>query len=150
MTIRDAATTLALLSTFALAATPAVAADPAPAQSADGAKPELVTTASGLTYEDIALGQGNLPTKGQTVSVRYEISTGEKRVESSPPSQPFRFVLGKDQAMKAIEEGVSTMKVGGKRKLRVPPDLAYGTEGVPGKVPPNAGLTIDLELLAIE
>ncbi len=150
MRIREAVATLAFVSTFTLGTTLAVAADPTPAQSVDGAEAALVTTASGLKYEDITLGQGNMPKKGQTVSVAYQIYAGEKRVEASPPSQPFQFTLGKEQAMKAIEEGVSTMKVGGKRKLHVPPDLAYGTQGVPGKVPPNSGLTIDLELFAIK
>ena len=140
---------LALVTTLFLAPTLAAAADPAPAASPGASETQTVTTPSGLRYTDIVVGKGNMPKKGQTVSVKYEIYVQDKKIESSPPTANFEFVLGRDQALKAMEEGVSTMKVGGKRKLIVPPDLGYGAEGVPQRVAPNSTMTIDLELTAI-
>jgi FKBP-type peptidyl-prolyl cis-trans isomerase len=137
----------ALFTTGLLGAPFAHAADPAPAASPDE---KTVTTASGLQYVDTKIGTGAVPKAGQTVSIQYTITAGGKRVEGSSPAQPFEFKLGHEQAMKAIDEGVSTMKVGGQRKLLVPPALGYGTEGVPGKVPPNATMQIDIELVAIK
>jgi peptidylprolyl isomerase len=147
-TIRRAAV-LALVTTFFLAPTLAVGADPTPAASPGAADEKTVTTKSGLRYTDIEVGKGNLPKTGQTVSVKYVIYVNDKKVEASSPDANFEFILGRDQALKAIEEGVSTMKVGGKRKLIAPPHLGYGAEGVEGKVPPNTAMTIDLELFAI-
>jgi len=148
-TIRRAAV-LALVTTCSLTPTLAVAADPSPAASPGAATDaKTVTTKSGLQYTDIEVGKGNMPKKGQTVAVKYAIYVNDKKVESSPPDTNFEFILGRDQALKGIEEGVSTMQVGGKRKLRVPPDLGYGAEGVDGKVPSNTVMLIDLELIAI-
>jgi peptidylprolyl isomerase len=147
MTTRHAVA-FALTATLLVAPTCARAADPSPAASPGAA--ETKTTASGLRYTDLVVGKGPMPHKGQTVSVKYEIHIRDKKVESSPPHANFEFILGKDQALKAMEEGVSTMQVGGKRKLIVPPDLGYGAEGVPGRVEPNATMVIDMELHAIK
>ncbi len=148
-TIRRAAV-LALVTTFVLAPTFAVAADPAPAASPGAATDaNTVTTKSGLQYTDIEVGKGNMPKEGQTVAVKYAIYVGDKKIEWSSPAADFEFKLGRDQALKAIDEGVSTMKVGGKRKLIAPPHLGYGAEAIQDKVPPNSTMIIDLELNAI-
>ena len=148
-TIRRAAV-LALVTTCSLAPTLAVAADPSPAVSPGAATDaKTVTTKSGLQYTDIAVGKGNMPKKGQTVAVKYAIYVNDKKVESSPPDTNFEFILGRDQALKGIEEGVSTMQVGGKRKLIVPPDLAYGAQGQPPKIGPNATLVFVIDLLSV-
>src|SRR5689334_1626709 len=99
---------LALAATLFVAPTRAVAADPSPAASPESAT-ETKTTESGLRYTDIVVGKGPMPKKGQTVSVKYEIYVKDKKIESSPPHANFDFILGKDQALKAMEEGVSTM-----------------------------------------
>ena len=74
---------------------------------------------------------------------------GDKRIEASAPSAPFEFKIGAGQAMKGLAEGVSTMKVGGKRRLVLPPDLGYGDAGAGGDIPPGATLVFDVELLGI-
>lgn len=104
---------------------------------------------NGLQYIDIVEGKGNSPKVGQTVAAEYVIFVGDAKIESSRLGQPMEFIVGRDQALKGIDEGVRTMKVGGKRKLIVPPALGYGAEGA-SKVPPNAVMVIDLSLLAIK
>lgn len=137
---------LILATLFALAATATHAADPTPATSP--AHP-MVTTASGLQYLETDAGEGATPKNGQTVVVVYSISADGKILEGKNGGRNFEFALGKGQALRGLEEGVSTMKVGGKRTLYVPPALGYGAEGVPGRVPPHAILQIDVELKAI-
>lgn len=139
---------------LAVAASGAVAAEPsspgaASTAAASGDAPGTVTTSSGLKYVETAAGEGATPKAGQTVRVLYTISVDGKEVEGAKGGRTFEFMLGKDQALKGLEEGVSTMKVGGKRTLFVPPSLGYGAEGIPGKVPPQATLKIDVELKAI-
>lgn len=145
---RPISTALALVTTLVLvlAATPTRAADPSPSASPADA---MVTTASGLRYVETRAGEGTIPTSGQTVVVLYSITAENKVIEGKNGGRSFEFTLGKDQALKGLEEGVSTMKVGAKRTLYVPPELGYGVEGVPGRVPPNATLQIDVELKAI-
>lgn len=137
--------------TFAVAATPAVAADSTPAaQDAAAAEPAgTVTTKSGLKYVETAPGEGATPKSGQTVRVLYTITANDREIEGGKSGRTFEFTLGKGQALKGLEEGVSTMKVGGKRTLFVPPALGYGAEGIPGKVPADAVLKIDVELKGI-
>jgi FKBP-type peptidyl-prolyl cis-trans isomerase len=81
--------------------------------------------------------------------VTYAIAIGERRIETSHPGCPFRFAVGRDQALKGLDESVATMKVGGQRTLIVPPSLGYGAEGT-ACVPPNATLLIEAELLEIQ
>lgn len=148
--IRMLPSLLASLTLCAALATRANAADPAPASSGGDSAAKVVTTKSGLQYEDVKVGTGATPKTGQTAVVTYVITVDGKKIEGSPAAQPLEFVLGKEQTLKALEEGVSTMKVGGQRKLVVPPQLGYGPEGVPGRVPPNATLHFDVELLAVK
>jgi peptidylprolyl isomerase len=144
--MRTRLSTLALLMTPMVLAAPAFAADPAPSASPAAA---MVTTASGLKYVETSPGEGATPKSGQTVVVLYSITADGKVIEGAKGGRNFEFVLGKDQALKGLEEGVSTMKVGGKRTLYVPPELGYGVGGVPGRVPGNAVLLIEVELKAI-
>ncbi|MEO6026545.1 MAG: FKBP-type peptidyl-prolyl cis-trans isomerase [Candidatus Binatia bacterium] len=149
MTIRNPAALLTLLATLALGSLPAVAADPTPEPSgspAEEAKPTVLK--SGLQYIDTVVGTGATPKKGQKVAINYTAAVGNKRIESSSPAAPFEFVIGSDQAMKGLIEGVSTMKVGGKRKIMVPPELGYGNEEV-GNVPPSSIIVFDVELVRI-
>src|SRR4051794_14826028 len=112
-----------VLALFAVATlTTCAGAEPSPVPSASVAR---VTTESGLRYVDLAPGSGPTPKPGQNVSVRYTISAGGKRLAGSAESQPFIFAIDRDQALKGLNEGVSTMKAGGRRKLFVPPELGY-------------------------
>ena len=126
---------------------PARAAEPSPAPSLSAAPP--FSTASGLQYVDLELGSGPTPKPGQNVAIEYTISLDGKRIAGSRAGQPMVFAIDRDQAMKGLNEGVSTMKVGGHRTLTVPPALGYGSAGVDGRVPPNATLLIDVHLLEI-
>jgi len=149
MTIRSTAALLTVLTTFALGTLPAVAADPTPAPSgspAEEVKPTVLE--SGLQYIDTVVGTGATPKKGQRVAIHYTAAIGNKRIEASSPAAPFEFVIGGDQAMQGLDEGVSTMKVGGKRKIMVPPELGYGKEEV-GNVPPSSIIVYDVELVRI-
>jgi len=111
----------------------------------------LETTPSGLQYEDIKVGTGATPQKGQTAVVHYTGTLADGKVfdSSKPRNQPFTFALGRGQVIKGWDEGVATMKVGGTRKLVIPPDLAYGASGAGGVIPPNATLTFEVELLEV-
>jgi peptidylprolyl isomerase len=111
-----------------------------------------VTTASGLKYVEIAEGTGATPEKGQTVSVHYTgtLESGKKFDSSRDRNQAFEFQIGEGQVIKGWDEGLSTMKVGGRRKLIIPADLGYGARGAGGVIPPNATLVFDVELLAIK
>jgi len=112
---------------------------------------EGTKTADGLQYWDIKVGTGRTADRGNTVKVHYTgWLTNGKKFDSSVGGQPFSFRIGAHQVIKGWEEGVSGMKVGGKRQLRIPPDLAYGKEGYPGAIPPNATLVFDIELLRVE
>ncbi len=103
-----------------------------------------VTTSTGLQYWNIKLGTGALAIPGKKVKVRYTgwLTTGKKF-----DSGVYDFVVGDGQVIKGWDEGVAGMKVGGKRQLRIPPQLAYGEKGFPGAIPPNATLIFDVELL---
>lgn len=109
-------------------------------------------TPSGLQYEDLTVGTGASPTPGQTVVVHYTgwLTDGKKFDSSVDRGQPFNFPIGKGRVIKGWDEGVSTMKVGGKRKLTIPPELAYGKQGFPGAIPPNSTLVFEVELLKLE
>ena len=114
-------------------------------------EPQLVTTPSGLQYKDIVIGTGAIPQSGQNVVVHYtgKLTDGTKFDSSLDRNQPFSFRIGAGQVIKGWDEGLSTMRVGGKRQLTIPPDLGYGARGAGGVIPPNATLVFDVELLRI-
>ena len=111
-----------------------------------------VTTASGLKYVEIAEGTGETPAKGQTVSVHYTgtLENGKKFDSSRDRNSAFEFQIGEGQVIKGWDEGLSTMKVGGRRKLIIPAELGYGARGAGGVIPPNATLIFDVELLKVK
>ncbi len=108
-------------------------------------------TDSGLKYKDLSEGEGDLAVSGQRVSVHYTgwLLDGEKFDSSVDRNQPFEFALGKGMVIRGWDEGVAGMRVGGKRRLTIPPQLGYGSRGAGGVIPPNATLVFDVELLAI-
>lgn len=110
-----------------------------------------VTTASGLQYIDQVVGTGAQPQKGQTVSVHYTgyLDDGKVFDSSVQRNQPFEFQLGVGKVIPGWDEGVATMRVGGKRRLIIPPDLAYGAQAN-GAIPANSRLTFDVELLSVK
>ncbi len=112
---------------------------------------KVVTTPSGLKYVVLTEGTGATPKTGQTVVVHYTgtLEDGTKFDSSRDRGQPFSFKLGVGQVIKGWDEGLSTMKVGDRRKLTIPPELGYGARGAGGVIPPNATLIFDVELLKI-
>jgi len=114
-------------------------------------KGAIVTSESGLQYEELQVGTGPSPTRGQKVTVHYTgtLTDGTKFDSSRDRAQPFSFTIGVGQVIKGWDEGVMSMKVGGRRKLTIPPDLGYGARGAGGVIPPNATLVFDVELLGV-
>jgi FKBP-type peptidyl-prolyl cis-trans isomerase FkpA len=108
-------------------------------------------TDSGLKYDDTVVGTGATATKGQTVSVHYTgwLIDGDKFDSSKDRNDPFQFLLGAGRVIRGWDEGVQGMKVGGTRRLTIPPQLGYGAQGAGGVIPPNATLIFEVELLAI-
>ena len=135
----------------ALAATAGVLAL---SESADAQN--VVTTPSGLKYIEIAVGTGASPKTGQTCVMHYtgwlykDGKKGAKFDSSVDRNEPFEFKIGMHQVIAGWDEGVATMKVGGKRTLIIPPALGYGAAGAGGVIPPNATLLFDVELLAVK
>jgi FKBP-type peptidyl-prolyl cis-trans isomerase len=113
---------------------------------------KTVTTDSGLMYQDLKEGTGEAAKKGDTVEVHYTgwLKDGTKFDSSLDRGQPFSFQLGAGRVIKGWDEGVAGMKAGGKRKLIIPPDLAYGKKGAGGVIPADAELTFEVELLKIK
>tara|TARA_B100001123_G_scaffold428620_1_gene545861 strand:+ start:2961 stop:3311 length:351 start_codon:yes stop_codon:yes gene_type:complete len=111
---------------------------------------DYITTGSGLRYFDLVVGTGATPGIGQTISVHYTgwLTNNVKFDSSVDRNQPFSFVLGTGRVIAGWDEGVATMKVGGKRQLVIPAALAYGSTGS-GAIPPNATLIFEVELLQI-
>jgi FKBP-type peptidyl-prolyl cis-trans isomerase len=157
---------------FALACASAVALTSAHAQTAStkpaDAKPmaaaanalkeasKVITTASGLKYEDTKVGTGAEAKAGQLASVHYtgwlwvDGKRGSKFDSSKDRGQPFDFPLGGGRVIKGWDEGVQGMKIGGTRVLTIPPELGYGARGAGGAIPPNATLQFEVELLGVK
>ena len=115
-------------------------------------KVKKIKTPSGLEYIDVKEGTGLMPQKGQQVTVHYTgtLKDGIKFDSSVDRGQPFTFTIGVGQVIKGWDEGVSTMKVGGKRTLIIPPQLGYGERGAGNVIPPNSELHFDVELLGVQ
>jgi peptidylprolyl isomerase len=153
--------TLLLSAAFAAAvATAPARADepkPTPAPGAEKSESKMTKTPSGLQYEDVKVGTGESPKAGQTAVVHYtgwlseNGAKGKKFDSSVDRGQPFSFPVGQGRVIKGWDEGVLTMKVGGKRILVIPADLAYCSRGAGnGLIPPNATLIFEVELLEIK
>lgn len=126
---------------------------PAPAAAATAAAPGAeVTTPSGLKYVDLVVGTGPSPAPGQTAVVHYTgwLTNGQKFDSSLDRGAPFEFPVGQGHVIRGWDERVATMKVGGKRKLTIPPDLGYGARGAGGVIPPNATLVFEVQLLGVK
>jgi FKBP-type peptidyl-prolyl cis-trans isomerase len=122
------------------------------ARADDKKDSKVVTTDSGLKYEDLKEGTGDAAKKGDTVEVHYTgwLKDGTKFDSSLDRKQPFSFKLGAGEVIKGWDEGVAGMKVGGKRKLIIPPELGYGKKGAGKAIPPDSELTFEVELLKIK
>jgi FKBP-type peptidyl-prolyl cis-trans isomerase FkpA len=109
-------------------------------------------TDSGLKYDDLVEGDGAVAAAGQQVSVHYSgwLTDGSKFDSSIDRNQPFSFSLGRGMVIRGWDEGVAGMKVGGKRRLTIPPQLGYGAQGAGGVIPPHATLVFEVELLDVQ
>src|SRR5713101_3829578 len=148
------AITLLVLASLAVAQT-APAKKAAAKPTASG--PTKVTgaptkTASGLEYWDIKVGTGAVAQSGKHVKVDYTgwLTNGKKFDSSVGTGRPFDFMLGAGQVIKGWDEGIAGMKVGGKRQLRIPPNLAYGAAGYPPVIPANSTLIFDVQLVDVK
>jgi peptidylprolyl isomerase len=116
---------------------------------------KMTQTPSGLSYEDTQVGTGTSPQRGQTCVMHYtgwlwvDGKKGAKFDSSVDRGKPFEFPLGMGRVIKGWDEGVATMKIGGKRTLLIPPQLGYGDRGAPGAIPPGATLLFEVELLRV-
>jgi len=121
------------------------------APAAPAAAANVVKTPSGLGYQDLLVGTGPAPTAGKPVKVHYTgwLENGKKFDSSVDRGEPFVFTIGAGQVIPGWDEGVMTMKVGGKRKLTIPANLGYGAAGAGGVIPPNATLIFEVELLDV-
>ena len=141
-----------LFCTVAFAQT--AAKKPAPAHPAATGPTKItgdgVKTPSGLQYWDLKVGTGQEAKNHDHVKVHYTgWLTSGKKFDSSVGGAPFDFTIGRGDVIKGWDEGVTGMKVGGKRQLHIPPNLAYGAQGYPGAIPPNATLIFDIQLVSI-
>ncbi len=115
-----------------------------------------MTTSSGLQITDATVGDGATPKAGQTCVMHYtgwlykDGAKGQKFDSSVDRGEPFEFPIGRGRVIRGWDEGVVTMKVGGKRTLIIPPELGYGARGAGDVIPPNATLVFDVELLAVK
>ena len=140
----------ALLAAGSLSALPGVArarqTEPAPAP----APPEVIPS-SGLRYKDLQVGEGAEAAKGKTVEIHYVgwLEDNTKFDASQDPSHPLTFRIGIDDVIQGWHQGITGMKVGGRRRLVVPPELGYGKQGMGRVVPPNATLVFEVELVGV-
>lgn len=113
---------------------------------------EYITTDSGLQYQDLVVGTGAQPKKGDTVIVHYTgtLTNGKVFDSSRKRGEPLQFKIGVGQVIKGWDEGVMSMNIGGRRKLVIPPNLAYGSRSVGGVIPANSTLVFDVELLGVQ
>ena len=145
---------LAALALLAIVGGVIIIAKPTPALAQTQGQP--MTTASGLKFTDGVVGTGAAPKTGQTCVMHYtgwlfnDGKKGAKFDSSLDRGQPFEFVIGTRQVIGGWDEGVASMKVGGKRTLIIPPELGYGARGAGGLIPPNATLMFDVELLGVK
>jgi peptidylprolyl isomerase len=116
-----------------------------------GGTDRMIKTPSGLQYEDLVPGSGASPSPGKKVVVHYTgwLTDGKKFDSSLDKNEPFTFIIGAGQVIPGWDEGVMTMKIGGKRKLIIPSNLGYGAAGAGGVIPPNASLVFEVLLLDI-
>ena len=136
---------------------PAAQSEPAPdpqaSEAASASVPvEPVAAATALKIEDVKLGKGAEAKPGDLVTVNYTgyLTDGTKFDSSlNPGREPFQFTIGKGEVIQGWDQGFAGMKVGGKRKLTIPPELGYGAQGAGGTIPPNAVLVFDVELLGV-
>jgi FKBP-type peptidyl-prolyl cis-trans isomerase FkpA len=132
--------------------TPEAAEQSSESAAQEAPEAEEVTTRSGLKYQDLVVGDGSLAERGMTAMVNYTgwLTDGTKFDSSLDPGrQPLAFTIGRGMVIRGWEEGVQGMRVGGKRRLTIPPDLAYGERGFPGAIPPNSTLVFEVELLDV-
>ncbi|OJW50125.1 MAG: peptidylprolyl isomerase [Alphaproteobacteria bacterium 41-28] len=140
---------LSLLAGFLAVTTPVLA-------TACAKHAKAIQTPSGLSYDDKKVGEGATPQTGQEVTVHYtgwlleNGKKGKKFDSSVDRGQPFTFTIGKGQVIPGWDEGVATMKVGGKRELTIPAELAYGAQGAGAEIPPNSTLFFEVELLGVK
>lgn len=140
----------ALLAAGSLAALPGVAKarrmEPTPSPT-----PQEVVTPSGLRYKDLQVGQGAEAARGKTVEIHYTgwLEDNTKFDASRDPSHPFTFRIGIDDVIQGWHQGIAGMRVGGRRRLVVPPELGYGKQGMGRIVPPNATLVFEVELVNV-
>ena len=120
-------------------------------RSGGGSKSGEVTSPSGLRYIDEVVGTGESPKQGQNVTVHYTgtLENGTKFDSSFDSGQPYTFRIGTGKVIKGWDEGIMTMKVGGKRRFIIPPSLGYGAAGFPPKIPPDATLLFEVELVGV-
>ncbi|HKF42801.1 MAG TPA: FKBP-type peptidyl-prolyl cis-trans isomerase [Thermoanaerobaculia bacterium] len=141
-----------------LAAVAAIAFSTLPlaADEKKGGDSKMQKSPTGLQWEDVKVGTGATPKSGQTCSMHYtgwlweDGAKGKKFDSSVDRGQPFEFPLGQGRVIKGWDEGISTMKVGGKRNLLIPPQLGYGARGYPGVIPANSTLFFEVELLGVK
>lgn len=114
-------------------------------------RPKVHRLASGLVYEDLAVGNGKMADPGLTVAVHYTgwLTDGTKFASSYDSGKPFTFTIGDADVIQGWNEGVKGMRIGGRRRLTIPPDLAYGARGRDNVIPPNATLVFEIELLGV-
>lgn len=151
--VASAAIILTLTAVFVFAQSAAKNSAPANTNAPTKVTGNGVRTPSGLVYWDIRVGNGETAKEGSHVRVHYTgwLANGKKFDSSVDAGTPFDFTIGNHEVIKGWEEGVTGMRVRGKRQLRIPPALGYGAEGTPdGPIPPNANLIFDIQLLGVQ